>query len=109
MFKKNFTNKLVLIEVLTITLPLIWFFISGIQDKNLSPEFLVNIIFTVLLFILFIFRNGSIRHMYFSFVFILLSAIANAFSWGDFVFISSSLAIGLLFLGVLNFFISKEN
>lgn len=102
MFNKNITNKLVLVEVLIVLLPLIWYYLSNLQNKNLPADFIINLVFLLLLAVLLFFRNSSIRHMYLAFSFIVFSAISNTFGFDSFAYLSSALAVALLFLGVIN-------
>ena len=103
-----FSNRLILIESLIILLPIVAYYIIGIQNKNLYPEFLINIVFIALLLTLFIFRSSSIRHMYFAFIFLILTVLGDILGSANFVYISSSLALGLLVLGVLNLLLFKQ-
>lgn len=101
---------MILIESLVILLSMIAFYIIGVQNKNLHPEFLINFIFIVLLVSLFIFRSGSIRHMYLGFVLLLLAVFASVFGFNDFLYILSSLALSLLILGIINMLLfTKED
>lgn len=102
MFKGNLTRKSVLGEVSIIVLSLIWYYFSNLQNRNLSADFIVNLVFILLLVLLLFFRNSSVRHMYFAFAFVFLSAISNAFGFDNFVYITSGLAVSMLILGVIN-------
>lgn len=98
--KEVFSKKLIIIESLVILLPAIVFLIIGGLNKN--PDFVVNLISLTLLCTLFIFRNSSIRHMYFGFIFLSLSLISDVLGLGSFVYLSASLALSTFILGVLN-------
>lgn len=106
--KNFFSKKLVLIESFVIILSLLTYYIISVQNKKLYPEFLINSEFIALLLLLFIFRNSSIRHLYFAFVLLILTAFANMFGFHNFVYISSSLALSLLILGVINMLLFKK-
>lgn len=101
--KEVFSKKIITIESLTIFLPVIVFLIIGRSNEN--PEFVVNLVSLALLCTLFIFRNDSIRHMYFGFIFLLLTLIGNVFGFNNFVYISASLALSMFVLGILNMFL----
>ncbi|MBI2018543.1 hypothetical protein HYS96_02440 [Candidatus Daviesbacteria bacterium] len=87
---------------------MIVFYILGAQNKNLHPEFLINFIFIVLFISLFIFRSGNIRHMYLAFALLLLAVFASVFGLNNFLYISSSLSLGLLILGIINMLLFKK-
>lgn len=106
--KNFFSNKLVLIEFFVILSPVFTYYIIGAQNKKLYPEFLINSEFIALLALLFIFRSSSIRHLYFAFVLLMLTAFANMFGFHNFVYISSSLALSLLILGIINMLLFKK-
>lgn len=108
--KNFFSSKLVLIEFFVILSPVFSYYIIGAQNKKLYAEFFINSEFIALLVLLFIFRNSSIRHLYFAFVLLILAAFANGFGFDNFVYISSSLALSLLILGIINMLLfTKED
>lgn len=109
--KNFFSDKVVLIDSLIIILPFIGFYIIGIQNNNLHPEFLVNSVFIALLLNQLIFRSNSIRHMYFAFVFLILTIIGDLLGLSNFVYTTSSFVLELLILGILNLllFINKDS
>ncbi len=98
--KKLSSNNLILMESLIILLSMIIYY--------MNPDFLINFIFIGLICTLFIFRNSSIRHMYFGFFFLLLSLIGSVLEFNSFVFITSGLALSLFILGVLNMILFYE-
>jgi len=104
---KFFSDKLLLTESIIILLALFSYYLIGIQNKNLYPDFIINIIFISLLLVMFIFKSSSPRHMYFGFIFLVLSAIANTLEFSNFVYIGSSLSLSLFILGVLNMLLFK--
>lgn len=106
--KKFFSNKLIRIESSVMLLLFAAYYFMRIQNNNISPEFLVNLIFVSLLIILFIFRDSNIRHMYFVFMFLILSVAGNLFGFKELIYITSSLTVSLLILGVLNMILFKD-
>lgn len=95
---KIFSKKLITIESLLIILSLFFY--------NISSEFLINFLFISLLIMLFIFRSNSIRHMYFGFIFLLLSLVGDVLGFNKLVYLLSSLALSMFILGALNIFLS---
>ena len=87
---------------------MIVFYILSTQNKNLHPEFLINFIFIVLLVSLFIFKRGSIRHMYLAFTLLLPAVFASVFGLNSILYILSSLALSLLILGIINMLLFKK-
>lgn len=106
--RKFFSNKLIKIETSIVLFLLVVYYFMKIQNNDISPEFLVNLIFVALLISLFIFRNSNIRHMYFAFVFLLFTLTSNLFGLNDFIYITSSLTLSLFILGVINMILFKD-
>lgn len=103
-----FSNKLIKIELSVILLFFVVYYLMKIQNNDIYFEFLINLIFVLLLIILFIFRDSNIRHMYFAFVFLLFTVTGNFFGLNDFIYITSSLTLSLLILGVINMVLFKD-
>lgn len=95
-------KKVMLIEFSLIIVPSIIYYLISIGNKNLFPEFLINLSFILLLLSLLIFRSSNLRHMYLGMVFLLLSTLFSVFGMESFVYILSSFALSLFILGVLN-------
>lgn len=102
MLKKCFNSNINLIEGSVIAFSLLWYFLNKSLSKGVTPEFIINSTFLILLLILVIFRNSSIRHMYFGFILLILTVISNVLGYSQFVYLISSLALSLFILGLIN-------
>lgn len=107
MLKIYFGNKINLIDGLIIAFPLMWFFVVKIINQAVSLELMINLSFLALFVTMFIFRTSNFRHMYFAFVFLILSVIENIFGFNNLLFLTSGLTVNLLILGALNMIFFK--
>ncbi len=101
---KNLSNRLILMESAIILLFLFAFYITGV----FSSEFLINSMFITLFITLFIFRGNNIRYMYFGFIFLLISVLADVFGFDKFLYIASSLSLSFLILGTVNLLMFRK-
>lgn len=95
-------NKTVLIELSAQFVCFIFFYLIELGNKNISSELFVNLVFVSMLVTLLIFRSGHIRHMYFAFIFLVITALGSVFGIYELIYITGSLTIGFLILGVIN-------
>lgn len=100
-----FSDKLILIETIIIVLPLFSYYIIEIQNKNLYPDFAVNIIFITLVLLMLVFRSKNPRHMYYGFTFLILTILGDLISFTNFVYVASSLTVACFALGAVNMFL----
>lgn len=107
MAKNNF-KKFSWIEGAIITLPSGWFLITTIRNAFFDPEVVIDVVFVMLLVALFIFRNGSLRHMRFAYILLLLSVVGSLFNSERFAYTAASLALGLFILGIINMILFRD-
>lgn len=103
-----FSNKIIFWETFIIAFLLGWLFINRAFNGLLSADFVINIIFILLLIFVFIFRNSHPRHFYMAFIFLLVTIFGNIFIMDTVVYIFGSMTLNLLFVGVFNMMLFKE-
>lgn len=101
-------QKITWIELSLIAVPSAVYYLISIGNKNLFPEFLINLCFILLLLSMIIFRSPNLRHMYLGMLFLVLSALFNVFGMDSLVYILSSFALSLFILGVVNMILFRS-
>lgn len=109
MFKQYFSSKINLIEGSIITFALLWFFVNKSLSNPATPEFIINSVFLILLLTLIFFRNSGIRHAYFGFALLVLTVVSSILGYNQFVYLISSLALGLFILGLINMLLFRHD
>ena len=109
MLRRYLSTKINLIDGSVIILSLFWFLLNRTSNQPVTSELIINLTFLMLFVTLVVFRNENIRHMYFGFILLSLTAISHVFGYDQFVYMVSSLTLSLFILGVINMLLFKND
>lgn len=99
--KDNFITKNIEIAIIFV-MTLLWIIIYLINDKLLSVDLYVNGLLLIILFLMLLNRQESKKYFYIAYIFIVLSVLVTLFQISVLMSAFSSMAVGLLGIGLIN-------